>query len=1255
MEKTANITKCFIVLTNTAREAIKEHFTDEHAFFSLQSSFFVYLEKLSIEETSLSLTIYFDNERNKKLSKKLNERVAIIDCVFDIKNGLIAKSFRTKGKRTPLQTNRRKGMYIHFVPTRISGHTYSEQFIQTIASLPVAKEKYDYVNKRITSWEGYLKVLYKNANIEDIDGTISSIAYNADYSKVTLGLQHMNDKEWNQLKGLNAYTKGIKHEVGEVVKVHRASQKVEIELSPNLRKLVKEGIFDFESDSITFSNASTKSQLNRLLKGFERLKEGLAANPNLENFLFEDDLAVAKRKNGIPIDFHNQLNEYQREAVIGAIEAEDLYVIQGPPGTGKTTVISEICYQNVKLGLKTLIASQSNLAVDNALGRLLSNKDIRILRYGRTDSIEEEGKKFIEENVAEYWKDQTFEAISKEIKEHDEKEAMLNEEIEKNSDFIEKLQQKIVQLEKAIDEKRKAEEELQDTLQTIAELKKQILPLKKEREKIEKAIENFNITLTERQQKLKELESILIEKGSVEQIQLELDEAEKSLKDSENLIAYIQMKEKLDDVLQQQKLVVQQLTNIISKKESFNERVKEIQSYKKLDEVESFIDLNEIKRGFVLSQLFLDMEKIYHRLQELKPVKQLSERIEKAIEYNLQTLNIQVDNIQLPPNHTYSIMEVDGFLNKLALAFKQQKINRQNGIPSIQGLYLRRLYVNGLLYEFKNLADESKVVFEKIKQEVIEQLLEKDGLSEKQIALLKERERQLGNIIQQYEKEMADLQVADTDFLPSISELQTVVSALNEKITTLMKQQEDIKNINNETVKLKEELEKIETELSHGEQALETKIIELKELNRQGIALEKRVEELQKILQQNFEQQLEQTKEQIKERQKAIEQLQKRLELLPVAKEIQKEWFLQLQQASEEDLNEIRKLYVQHANVIGTTCVASANKEFMDNYPTFDVVIIDEVSKATPPELLLPMLKGKKIILVGDHHQLPPLIGDDTFEETLEEVMKESNTFEEKRELEKLLEESLFERLYKNLPSTNKQMLGIQYRMHEKIMQTIVPFYKNGNESLHCGLRNSDEVRDHKLNGQYIKRHEHLLWFDVPNESPYFEERMKEGSSLFNNSELEILRHLLIDLNEATKDAKAEGIMNEDELKSVGVISFYREQVNRVNRLLEELHLPHLHVRTGSVDKFQGMEMDVILLSMVRNNDNKHGDIGFAKDYRRLNVALSRARELLLLVGSSSMFINRPKKQETKEMYRHLFDIVNKQQGIRKITKETFE
>lgn len=214
-------------------------------------------------------------------------------------------------------------------------------------------------------------------------------------------------------------------------------------------------------------------------------------------------------------------------------------------------------------------------------------------------------------------------------------------------------------------------------------------------------------------------------------------------------------------------------------------------------------------------------------------------------------------------------------------------------------------------------------------------------------------------------------------------------------------------------------------------------------------------------------------------------------------------------------------------------------------------------------------------------------------------------------------------------------------------MQTIAPFYQSGNDSLKCGLAESDTVRDHKLDSKFIARNDHLLWFDVPNEPSYFEQRMKEGSSLFNEAELKVLSKLLIDLNVATEKAKNEGTIEENALKSVGVISFYREQVNRINKLIDELHLNHLHIRTGSVDKFQGMEMDVILVSMVRNNDNKHGDIGFAKDYRRLNVALSRARELLVLVGSTDMFTKRPKMNETKMMYQTLLKTVESQNGYR--------
>ena len=124
--------------------------------------------------------------------------------------------------------------------------------------------------------------------------------------------------------------------------------------------------------------------------------------------------------------------------------------------------------------------------------------------------------------------------------------------------------------------------------------------------------------------------------------------------------------------------------------------------------------------------------------------------------------------------------------------------------------------------------------------------------------------------------------------------------------------------------------------------------------------------------------------------------------------------------------------------------------------------------------------------------------------------------------------------------------------------------------------------------------------------------------------------------------------MAEDTKKSVGVISFYGEQVKKINRLLQqELHLKHLHIRTGTVDKFQGMEMDVILVSMVRNTQHKNADIGFANDYRRLNVALSRARELLMLIGSTEMFTERARQKEAREMYSRLLQTVKKQHGLR--------
>src|SRR5690606_10718006 len=128
-------------------------------------------------------------------------------------------------------------------------------------------------------------------------------------------------------------------------------------------------------------------------------------------------------------------------------------------------------------------------------------------------------------------------------------------------------------------------------------------------------------------------------------------------------------------------------------------------------------------------------------------------------------------------------------------------------------------------------------------------------------------------------------------------------------------------------------------------------------------------------------------------------------------------------------------------------------------------------------------------------------------------------------ELRGMLKESLFERLFRTLPKQNKTMLGIQYRMHEEIMETIAPFYVDGEYRLQCGLSDSDAARDHLLTSKYIKRNDHLLWFDMPNEPAFFEAQVKGGASLFNEAELEKVRELLLDIEEATDLAKREGRM----------------------------------------------------------------------------------------------------------------------------------
>ncbi|MBP3951604.1 DEAD/DEAH box helicase [Bacillus suaedae] len=1253
MKKQLNPYRCPVTLTNKAKDKMRELKLDEPSFFSLEKSFHVYIEKYPpAADRTLSAALFFDNETNVRMAEKYSEFVVVLHCVME-RDRLIATNVTTRASHTPVQTNWRRSATISFDLNRHSGETISLSLLNLLHEMPVAQESSQYVKKRIASWEGYLKIQERSADIPDMTSRYSGLMFNRDFTRVTIKDCEFNEKEWKSLKDLSVKLKGIDRDIGKVLKANRSARTVEVELNGNMEERARKQELDVNPKEVIFSNFATLSQVKRLRQGFRHLENGLAVNPELERLLFENKPPVQIAKKQVVLKFHNRLNEFQQEAVTGAMSAEDLYVIQGPPGTGKTTVISEICLQNAKAGLRTLVASQSNLAVDNALGRLLANQDIRILRVGRTESIEEEGKKFIEENVGQYWKDHTLKEVSAQFAAGQKREAQLEVDWTMNEREYEQQQAVLERVEAELKTKQNAEKKDNELKSKIAEKTDNVAKGKQQQQALMQELEQLTEALSLLNDSIENDKEFLQEQPDSQEIQSEWEANEKIILRLQNIIASQELEETIKDKERSVKYVANECEKWAEETKKSDALVEKITAVKQIDGLRWIMLEQNIKRTLPIQQLLDELEDIRGELNQLKKLHDYHDKLSKAISYLEQLLEkhrIPFSPVgQKVPNGAaaYTAAEIDRFLEELRSKLKGSMIYPQMLTVSREGLYLRRKFIEQRQERFKSFdiyKEQAKEAFQLLKQELLEEFQpnQRDNrlLYQKWLRTLEEENTEL-NALQHQLKEM----IGPGEKIPNASEMLPIKKAtaveLKNKIDQLEKVKKRLEENTHTQVNSTNRIKEAEADLADLKSFLKKLKNEINEMAEDQATLtsilatepEREHEEvLKKIASLSF------TRESLKEERKR----------LPLFQSIQGKWLSLLEEASDHDLDEIRKLYVKHANVIGTTCVASARKDFIDSYPEFDVVIIDEVSKATPPELLLPMLKGKKIILVGDHHQLPPLLGNDTLEETLQEMADGSDDFDGKAELNNLLKESLFERLFKNLPKSNKTMLAIQYRMHENIMETITPFYEQENEHLQCGLTDSDSQRDHLLESEHIQRENHLLWLDMPNEPTFFEERMKGGKSLFNPAELKRIGELLQELDSATALAKQAGRMKSDELKSVGVISFYGEQVKRIDRLIQqELKLKHLTIRTGTVDRFQGMEMDVILLSMVRNHDNKQDDIGFAKDYRRLNVALSRARELLVLIGSTTMFTEKTKQREARKMYTHVLDATKKQNGLR--------
>ena len=244
----------------------------------------------------------------------------------------------------------------------------------------------------------------------------------------------------------------------------------------------------------------------------------------------------------------------------------------------------------------------------------------------------------------------------------------------------------------------------------------------------------------------------------------------------------------------------------------------------------------------------------------------------------------------------------------------------------------------------------------------------------------------------------------------------------------------------------------------------------------------------------------------------------------------------------------------------------------------FDLVILDEATQATEPVAWIPMTKAGRVVMAGDHFQLPPTVR-----------CKEAE--------EKGLGITLFERYYEILGPEFKTLLERQYRMNQTIMGfSSRTFYKN--------LLIADEsVKDQRLSGlKGVKKNEEtdepLIFIDTAGKG--FEERLEPGSeSRYNAGEAKLVLSQL-------ERMLALGIPPSE----IAVISPYSAQV----RLMMSKSLD-LSVEIDSVDGFQGREKELVIVSLVRSNFE--GEMGFLTDTRRMNVAMTRARRKLIVIGDS--------------------------------------
>lgn len=364
---------------------------------------------------------------------------------------------------------------------------------------------------------------------------------------------------------------------------------------------------------------------------------------------------------------------------------------------------------------------------------------------------------------------------------------------------------------------------------------------------------------------------------------------------------------------------------------------------------------------------------------------------------------------------------------------------------------------------------------------------------------------------------------------------------------------------------------------------------------------------------------------------------------------------LRREKSADEDWHYMGADFLASCNVVAITC--NENERTLDDagQTSFDVAIIDEVSKATPLELLMPLMRARRAVLVGDHRQLPPLFQEGDEARSIQDEVQENEaesietsgsltqpllTRDNLRRFEKMVTSSLFKSHFEKADDAIRSRLNEQFRMHPQIMNMVNHFYEG---QLECDIEKLGKERAHGLTlmnveggSPLLTPSDHVLWVDTTYNlrNEIHREDMQDNQFLRTNRlEAELIAEVLEQIN---SQSLRQGY-SPSKKRKVGVVSFYANQCREIRNAINRRRpqgsagrFESLDVEVNTVIRYQGKQKAIILVSLVRhdgydplrssNQPRRRSSKANVARFEFINVAFSRAQELLLVFGARSMY-----------------------------------